>query len=104
MPRFLNTFGDAVLAIAKCDRCGMKRKYVELRSDPNSPGLRVCRGCEDQFDPWRLPAPAPDRISLEHARPDVALAPDSLLLQADEISLILYTDSLGVGGGIKVTP
>jgi hypothetical protein len=84
VPRFINTVGDSVLSVAKCDRCGMKRKYVELVSDHNVPGLRVCvYGCVDQFDPWRLPAPAPENITLEHARPDVALDPDPLLVDED---------------------
>ena len=103
MARFLDTRGASILAIAVCDRCGFKRRYVDLRPDPNTPGLRVCRTCADQFDPWRLPAPAPDKISLEFPRPDVSLVPDSLLVQDDGISLIAWNDGVS-SGGIKVSP
>jgi hypothetical protein len=75
MPRFLDTSGNTVIAIAICDRCRMKRAYVDLVSDPNSPGLRVCKegGCLDEFDPYRLPARTTEDISLRHPRPDEPL-------------------------------
>lgn len=76
MPRFLNTEGMASIAIAICDRCKMKRPYVELTEDGNSPGLRVCRslGCYDHLDPYRKPPAQPDVITLEYPRPDVDIA------------------------------
>jgi hypothetical protein len=75
MPIFLNTEGLTSLAIAVCDRCKMKRAYVDLRPDGNSPGLRVCgQGCWDTLDPYRLAARKTERINLRFARPDVSVA------------------------------
>jgi hypothetical protein len=74
MPRTLDTLGNTVLSIAVCDRCKMKRAYVDMGPDPNFPGLRVCnQGCRDQFDPYRLPARQPEKISLRFPRPDAPL-------------------------------
>ncbi len=75
MPLFLDPTGRQSYAIAICDRCRMKRYYDELTSDPNSPGLRVCRegGCLDNFDPYRLPARKTEDITLRHPRPDTPL-------------------------------
>lgn len=75
MPIFLDTTGKTSLAIAVCDRCKMKRAYVDLRPDGNSPGLRVCgEGCWDTLDPYRLAARKTERINLRFARPDVSVA------------------------------
>jgi len=75
MPIFLDTTGNASLAIAICDRCKMKRFYSVMRKDPNFPGLQVCdQGCADQFDPYRLPARKTERINLRFPRPDVSVA------------------------------
>jgi hypothetical protein len=77
MPRFLNTEGNASLAIFICDRCKMKRAIVEAMPDPNFPGLKVCQqGCADQIDPYRLPARKTERIALQYPRPDVSVATD----------------------------
>jgi len=75
MPIFLDTTGLTSLAIAVCDRCKMKKPYVDLRPDGNSPGLRVCGdGCWDTLDPYRLAARKTERINLRFARPDVSVA------------------------------
>lgn len=75
MPRFLNTAGLTSVAIAVCDRCKMKRAFVQLGPDPNFPGLRVCdQGCADQLDPYRLAARQTERINLRFPRPDVSVA------------------------------
>ena len=75
MPTYLNTLGEQVLSIAVCDRCKMKRRYAELISDVNAPGLRVCRsGCADDLDPYRLPARAADKIAINYPRPDEPLS------------------------------
>jgi hypothetical protein len=77
MPRFLDTTGNAVIAIFICDRCKMKRAIVEAMPDPNFPGLKVCQqGCADQKDPYRLPARKTERITLQFPRPDVSVATD----------------------------
>ena len=75
MPIFLDTTGLTSLAIAVCDRCKMKKPYVDLRPDGNSPGLRVCGdGCWDTLDPYRLAARKTERINLRFARPDTNIA------------------------------
>lgn len=75
MPIFLDTRGLTSVAIAVCDRCKMKRAFVQLGPDPNFPGLRVCdQGCADQRDPYRLPARQTERINLRFPRPDVSVA------------------------------
>jgi hypothetical protein len=75
MPRFLNTEGNASLAVFICDRCRFKRAIVEAMPDPNFPGLKVCQqGCADQKDPYRLPARKTERINLQYPRPDVSVA------------------------------
>lgn len=77
MPIFLDTRGLTSVAIGVCDRCKMKRAYVDLGSDPNFPGLRVCnQGCADQLDPYRLPARKTERINLRFPRPDLSVAVD----------------------------
>ncbi len=74
MPRYLDTRGNATLAIAICDRCKRKRPYDALVSDLNTPGLRVCKEtCNDLYDPWRLPARKTEDITLDHPRPDEPL-------------------------------
>jgi len=86
MPIFLDTTGLTSLAIAVCDRCKMKKPYVNLRPDGNSPGLRVCGdGCWDTLDPYRLAARKTERINLRFARPDVSVAAtDNFLMTGSE--------------------
>ena len=75
MGMFLDTIGNASLAIFICDRCRMKRAMDEQMPDPNFAGLRVCQqGCADQKDPYRLPARKTERINLRFPRPDVSVA------------------------------
>lgn len=69
-------FSGGDLAIAVCDRCHFKVKYRELRPDGNSPGLRVCSKCWDDKDPWRLPRPPAEAISMKFPRPDTPLDPE----------------------------
>jgi len=75
--KFLDTRGNGTLGIAICDRCATKRAIPELMSDPNAPGLKVCRnpaeGCIDRYDPYRMPARTPDPIALPFYRPDAPL-------------------------------
>lgn len=86
MPIFLDTTGLTSIAIGVCDRCKMKRAFVQLGSDPNFPGLRVCdQGCRDQFDPYRLAARKTERINLRFPRPDVPLdAGDNYLMTGSQ--------------------
>ena len=72
-------FATGNLAIAVCDRCKTKRKYLELIPDGDKPGLRVCDpklypGCWDVKDPWRLPARQPEHFVLRYPRPDTNIA------------------------------
>jgi hypothetical protein len=88
MPVFMDTIGLTSLAIAVCDRCKMKRAYVDLRPDGNSPGLRVCgEGCWDTLDPYRLAARKTERINLRFARPDVSVAANDNFLMTGSQNL-----------------
>ena len=93
MPRFLNTEGLTSVAIGICDRCKMKRAFVQLGPDPNFSGLRVCdQGCADQLDPYRLAARQTERINLRFPRPDVSVAvTDSDILTTGNSQYILST-------------
>jgi hypothetical protein len=69
-------FSSGRIAIAICGRCSFKYPYRELRPDGNSPGLRVCKDCRDNIDPYRL-APRPsDNYILKNPRPDTPLVPE----------------------------
>lgn len=93
MPRFLNTEGNAVIAIFICDRCKMKRAIIEAMPDPNFPGLKVCQqGCADQKDPYRLPARKTERITLQFPRPDVSVA-------ANDDGLVVTPVGTNIPGG-----
>lgn len=71
MALYLDTRGEPTLAIAICDRCHMKMPLARLKPDRDKPGLRVCDGCNDQKDPWRLPfVPKDANISLKNPRRD----------------------------------
>jgi hypothetical protein len=74
MEGYLDTRGKQYLAIGICGRCSRKFPLEDLWSDPNYPGLRVCREDLDVLDPWRQPPPMPEQISLRFPRPDEALA------------------------------
>ena len=113
MPKWLDTRGLTSLAIGVCDRCKMKRAYIDLQPDPNFPGLRVCNeGCRDQYDPYRLPARQTERINLRFARPDESVAVEPWDLETGEYGgFILSTEGNtnlvendGNLDGLKVTP
>jgi len=71
---YLDTRGKSVLSVAICDRCNRKFPYVDLKPDPNFPGMRVCEADLDNFDPWRLPAIQTENIALRFPRPDQSVA------------------------------
>lgn len=73
MSLWLDTSGCTSAAISVCDRCHLKVPYSTLVADGNSPGLRVCPTCSDNFDPWRLPARKGEDITLRFPRPDEPL-------------------------------
>lgn len=85
MPLFLDTRGNTSLGIGICDRCKMKFPIGELHEDKNTPGLLVCDKDNDDYDPWRLPAPPPDNLTLPHYRPDedIAVYPTGVIPPGD---------------------
>jgi len=84
MPVFLDTIGNSTLSIFVCDRCKMKRPYSDMRPDGNIPAIKVCSdSCSDEFDPYRLPARQPEKITIRFPRPDtdVAVNNDALITE-----------------------
>ena len=94
MSIYLDTRGKSNLGIGICDRCSRKFSLTELMSDPNSPGLRVCREDLDQLDPYRLPPRQPDTITLPFVRPDTPIGTDpaGLVTEDDNDFLIGSND------------
>lgn len=88
MSEWLDPTGHSTFGIGICGRCNEKYPLDELHDDPNTPGLKVCVKDMDEFDPYRLPARAPDDITLPFTRPDVPLEPlpepDLAFILADE--------------------
>lgn len=76
MPLFLDPRGKSSFGIALCARCSRKFFIDELYSDPNAPGLKVCKEDLDQLDPYRLPPRQTENITLPFSRPDVPLDPE----------------------------
>jgi hypothetical protein len=74
MSLFYDPTGKGTYGIGICARCQRKMSLDDLMSDPNYPGLRVCIEDLDQFDPYRLAARQPERITLNYPRPDVPIA------------------------------
>lgn len=85
MPRFLDPRGRATYGIGICARCSRKMFLEELHSDPNSPGLMVCREDLDVLDPYRLPARQTEDITLPFYRPDRPLDGERLGLPIDQM-------------------
>jgi hypothetical protein len=94
MSIWLDTRGRSTLGIGLCARCSRKMSLDELFSDPNSPGLRVCREDLDNLDPYRLPPRQPDNITLPFVRPDSPLTtnPAGLVTEDDNNFLIGSND------------
>jgi hypothetical protein len=76
MPLYLDTRGRSTLGIGLCARCSRKFSLDDLHSDPNFPGLMVCKDDLDEFDPYRLPARQTEDITLRFVRPDESIATD----------------------------
>ena len=94
MPLYLDTRGRSTLAIGICGRCSRKFPMDELLPDPNYPGLLCCAVDRDDYDPYRLPARQPEKISLLFARPDTPIAtnPAGLITENGEQFLISEND------------
>ena len=93
MSLFLDTRGLAWAGIGICDRCSRKFPIGELMSDPNSPGLRVCKYDRDELDPYRLPARQTERITLPFVRPDVSVATDPAGLISEDGNTFVTTEN-----------
>ncbi len=90
MSIYLDTRGLSTLGIGVCDRCSRKMSSTMLMSDPNSPGLRVCKEDLDQLDPYRLPPRQPDTITLPFVRPDTPIGTDPAgLISEDENDFLI---------------
>ena len=84
MSKWLDTIGNTVISVAICDRCKMKRAYTDISEDRNIPGLRVCNeGCNDERDPYRLPARQSEKISIRFPRPDADVGENQDALTTD---------------------
>jgi hypothetical protein len=94
MSIWLDTRGRSTLGIGLCARCSRKMSLDELFSDPNSPGLRVCREDLDNLDPYRLPPRQPDNITLPFVRPDLPLTtnPAGIVTEDDNSFIIGSND------------
>jgi len=93
MSIWLDTRGRSTLGIGLCARCSRKMSLDELFSDPNSPGLRVCREDLDNLDPYRLPPRQPATITLPFVRPDSPLNTDPAgIVTEDDNSFIIGTN------------
>ena len=94
MSIYLDTRGLSTLGIGICDRCSRKMSLTMLMSDPNSPGLRVCKEDLDQLDPYRLPPRQPDTITLPFVRPDAPIGtnPAGIVSEDDNDFLIGSND------------
>jgi hypothetical protein len=93
MSIYLDTRGKSNIGIGICDRCSRKFSLTELMSDPNSPGLRVCREDLDELDPYRLPPRQPDTITLPFVRPDTPIGTDPAGLVTEDDNDFLIGDN-----------
>jgi hypothetical protein len=91
--------GRPYYAVGICDRCNFRYLLDELIPDGNLPGLRVCRECWDELDPYRLPARQPDNIVLPFVRPDVPLALPTPIVLGDFIIITQDGEALTTEGG-----
>lgn len=70
MPLYIDPRRNSTFGIGICDRCKRKFPLHMLGSDRNNPGLKVCEADNDEFDPYRLPRPGRDHVTLPFTRPD----------------------------------
>lgn len=92
MARYLDTRGRSTLGIGVCARCSRKFSLEDLHSDPNFPGLMVCRDDLDDFDPYRLPARQPDNITLRFVRPDTDIGTNPQGVISEDGDLFIITE------------
>lgn len=80
MSLYLPVRAKGSAAVTVCPRCQFKYHMDAMVQDPNNK-LWVCKGCQDIFDPWRLPARQTENISLPHPRPDTDIATDGTTVE-----------------------
>jgi hypothetical protein len=73
MSIYIDPTGEPTYGIGICGRCSRKMRLAELFSDPNSPGLKVCKEDLDDYDPYRLAPRREDQIVLPFTRPDTPI-------------------------------
>lgn len=100
MSLFLDPTGRSSYGIGVCARCWKKFFIDELYSDPNSPGLKVCKDDLDDYDPYRLPARRTEDVTLPFYRPDEPLTEGGPV--PNEITLAGIRTTLD--GDLRVTP
>ncbi len=64
----MSSFAKGKRAVAMCDRCGHKVRYMVLRTEWN--GLRVCPTCYEAKHPALTPRTHTEKTALEKPRPD----------------------------------
>lgn len=99
MAIFLDPTGQSTYGLGICARCQQKFFLGDLYSDPNSPGLKVCRDDLDDYDPYRLPPRQPDRIILPFYRPDEPLTTGGPIPNTTSLFGVRATE----GGNLRVT-
>ena len=73
MPLYLKPSKSSGAPVAVCGRCGLKMYHSQLSHDRDKPGLMVCSECNDEKDPYKLPARVSERITIKNPRPDEPL-------------------------------
>ncbi len=95
-------FAYGKIAKAICGRCQVRYPYTKLMADGNSPGLRVCKDCRDEIDPYKLAPRQPDSYVLKFPRPDVNIAIQPYASNWD--SSELFWDEEGLFWDYTITP
>jgi hypothetical protein len=99
MPVFLDPSGRSTFGIGVCARCWQKFSLEDLFSDPNSPGLKVCKDDLDDYDPYRLPARRTEDVTLRFYRPDEDLTAGGAVPNTTSLNGVRGT----IGGNPRIT-
>lgn len=73
MSLYLKTKHRSVVSVGICDRCSFKLSVEDLMPDRNIPGLRVCKKCCDDLDPYKLPGRKTETTQVRYPRPETPL-------------------------------
>ena len=99
MSYFIDPTGRSTYGLGVCARCWRKFSLEDLYSDPNSPGLKVCKDDLDDYDPYRLPARKTEDINLPFYRPDEPLSAGGAVPNTTTLNGVRGT----VGGNPRIT-